>query len=164
MAQQEPPIELFDATGKPVTRTPDAVHVTTNGVVFNAQNDVLMQRRADNGWWGLPGGYLDAGESVEQGAIREVWEETGLRTTTKRLVGIYSDPRNNNLNVYPEGNIVQFVTIVFECLWRSGELKISDESTDIGYFSINQLPENTLVTHRVRIQDALANRIEPFLR
>ena len=164
MGQEQSPTGLFDATGRPVPRLPDRLSASTNGVIFDGQGRVLLQKRADNGFWALPGGMIDIGESVEQGAIREVLEETGLHVTVKRLVGIYSDPKAHCIMIYPDGVIVQGVTIAFECQVRAGELKISEESTDIGYFSVDALPEDTLISHHIRIQDALANQISPFIR
>ena len=107
---------------------------------------------------------IDVGETVEEGAIREVLEETGLEVTLDRLVGIYSDPKAHCVMVYPGDVIVQGVTIAFECRVQSGELKISEESTDIGYFLVDELPQDTLISHHIRIQDALANQIAPFIR
>ena len=77
--------------------------------MFNTRGEILLQKRADNGWWGLPSGYVDVGESVEQAALREIWEETGIRTRVKRLVGIYSDPQHNVIGTYPDGSLIQFV-------------------------------------------------------
>ena len=87
---QEP--KYFDATGAPIYREPDSIAVGTNGIVFNEQGHVLLQRRSDNSFWGLPGGGVDPGESVEQGAMREVLEETNLHVEIIRFVGVYSDP------------------------------------------------------------------------
>jgi len=164
MNPAESPTGLFDNTGRPLDRMPDLVKVATNGVIFDSQGGVLLQRRADNGFWGLPGGMLDPGESLEQGAVREVWEETSLQVTVKRLVGIYSDPKLYNIATYPGDNIVQIVTVVFECAYQSGELAISDESTDIGYFTPGRLPENTVLSHYQRIEDTLSNNGQPYVR
>ncbi|PKB79261.1 MAG: hypothetical protein BZY88_14275 [SAR202 cluster bacterium Io17-Chloro-G9] len=155
---------MFDATGRALSRMPDRLTAATNGVIFDGQGRVLLQKRADNGFWGLPGGVIDIGETVEQGAVREVLEETGLHVTIKRLVGIYSDPKAHCVMTYPGDVIVQGVTLAFECQVRSGELNISEESTDIGYFSVDALPEDTLISHHIRVQDALANQIAPFIR
>ena len=158
------PAGLFDATGRPLPRMPDRLMAATNGVILDGQGRVLLQKRADNGFWGLPGGMIDIGETVEQRAIREVLEETGLHVTLKRLVGIYSDPKAHCVMIYPGDVIVQGVTIAFECRVRSGELMISEESTDISYFPVDALPEDTLISHHIRIQDALANQMAPFIR
>src|SRR5438045_8375170 len=53
---------------------------------------LLLQRRSDNGLWGLPGGGVEPGESVSEAIVREVREETGLEVAPGRLVGVYSAP------------------------------------------------------------------------
>ena len=155
--------EWYDDTGGRVTRLPDAVHVAASGIVYNGKGEVLLEKRADNGWWGLPGGHIDVGESVEQAAIREIWEETGIRARIKRLVGIYSDPQYNVIGEYSD-SLIHFVVVIFECEYLSGELEVSEESTDIGYFPSRNLAANTLLCDVQAINDALENRIQPFVR
>ncbi len=153
-----------DATGSPLRKMPERVGCAANGIVFNEAGEVLLQKRADNGWWALPGGWVDPGESVEQAAVREVWEETGLRVSVERLVGVYSDPKYYTIMQYPGGETVQFVAIVFECERQSGELQVSDESTDVRFFAVDALPEGTLLSARIRIEDAVAGNSQPFVR
>ena len=155
--------EYFDSTGKPVSK-PTALRAGASAVIFNESEEVLLERRADMGRWGLPGGAVDIGESVEQATIREVFEETGLRVRVKRLIGVYSDPANYAIARYPDGNIIQYVSTIFECERLSGQIRKSAESTDIRYFPVDALPEDTLPGHRMRIQDALAGRAEAFIR
>ena len=128
-----------------------------------ARAKILLEKRADNGWWGLPGGHVDVGESVEQTAIREIWEETGIRTRIRRLVGIYSDPQYNVIGAYSDG-LIHFVVVIFECEYLSGELEVSEESTDVGYFPARNLPAKTLLCDVQAITDAVENRIQPFVR
>ena len=156
--------EWYDDAGNRVIRMPEAVHVAASGIVFNDQGEILLQRRADNGWWGLPSGYVDAGESVSQAAVREIWEETGIHTRIKRLVGLYSDPQHNVISAYPDGSLIHFVILAFECEYLSGDLRISEESTDAGYFVPSSLPEKTVLCDLRSIRDALENRGEPFIR
>ena len=53
----------------------------------------MIRRGTDQGYglWGLPGGYVDRGEVVEQAAVREVWEETGLQVKVGALIGLFSE-------------------------------------------------------------------------
>jgi ADP-ribose pyrophosphatase YjhB (NUDIX family) len=156
--------EWYDDTGKRVTRMPDAIHLAASGIVVNEKGEILLQKRADNGQWGLPSGYVDIGESVEHGAIREIWEETGIHTQVNRLVGIYSDPQHNVIAAYPDGSLIQFAIVVFECEYLSSQLRISDESTDIGYFPPDNLPDDTVLCDLLAIKDALEDRERPFIR
>ena len=158
---QEP--KYYDATGAPLYREPDSIAVGTNGIVFNEKGHVLLQKRADVGFWELPGGKVDPGETVEQGAVREVFEETNLHVEIVRFVGVYSDPAYCIFR-YPDGSLVHYVTLLFECRRLSGELRISDESTDIGYFPTDDLPPDTLVSQLVLIQDTLAHSEIPFVK
>ena len=164
MTSPDHPIGFFDSTGEPVPRMPDAILPSATAVIFNGLGEILLERRSDNGFWGLPGGGVDIGESIEQAVVREVLEETGLRVSVARLVGIYSDPRRYSIMSYPSGQIVHYVAVAFECQRQSGELRVSEESTDIGYFPVNAMPENVMVSHRLRVDDALAKRVEPFIR
>jgi ADP-ribose pyrophosphatase YjhB (NUDIX family) len=164
MVQPDSFTKFLDSTGKPLQKRPDVIRPSTNGFILNERGEVLLQRRADNGFWGMPGGNFDIGESAEQCVIREVFEETGLWVRMKRLTGIYSDPNHYSILSYPNGLVVQYVTLVFECERQSGELQISEESTAIGYFPPEALPADTLLSHRLRIKDALTNQAEPFIR
>ena len=164
MAEQSAPVPFYDSIGKPLPRLPKVIRPGTCAAVFNERGEILLQRRADNGFWSMPGGAVDPGESVQQGVLREVWEETGLRVRMVRLVGVYSDPRNYMITQYPGGDIVHNVSLCFVCEWESGTLQLSDESTDIGYFSLDALPEPMMPSHLIRLKDVLAQQREPFIR
>ena len=74
---------------------------------------ILLQKRADNGEWGYPGGYLELGETVEESAQREFLEETGLIANRLELYGVFSG-RDKHI-VYPNGHEVYCVDVVFTC-------------------------------------------------
>ena len=155
--------EWYDDAGQRVTRMPDAIHIAASGIVFNVDGEVLLEKRADNGWWGLPGGHVDVGESVEHAAIREIREETGILTRVKRLVAVYSDPQYNVIGAYSD-SLIHFVVVIFECEYLSGELEVSEESIEVGYYAADCLPANTLLCDVQAISDALKQRTEPFIR
>jgi 8-oxo-dGTP pyrophosphatase MutT (NUDIX family) len=164
MAEHNTPVPFLDSTGKPLAKLPKVIRPGTCAAVFNERGEVLLQKRSDNGFWSMPGGAIDPGESAAQGALREVWEETGLQVRIVRLVGVYSDPRNYMITQYPGGDIVHNVSLCFVCERISGTLQISHESTDIGYFPVEALPEPMMPSHRIRLQDVLAQQREPFIR
>ena len=131
------------------------------------QGKILLVRRARSparGVYTLPGGRVEFGESLHEAVAREVLEETGLRVEIKRLIGVYSDPRDYNIAAYPDGNVLQGVSFLFECVRVDGDLRISHESTDIGYFRVDNLPERTLLSHVNRIRDATDSASGPFIR
>ena len=58
-----------DSAGKPLTRRPDRISPGTCAVILNDLGEVLLERRSDNGFWGLPGGGVEIGESVQQAVV-----------------------------------------------------------------------------------------------
>lgn len=124
---------------------------------------VLLTRRADNGQWCLPGGRVDPGESVAEGCEREVFEETGLQVRVRRLTGVYSDP--NQLILYPDGNKIHVVVLVFEVEQVGGELGLSSETTNARFFPVSEAVQMGLFHgHAEHIRDTLAGKAETFIR
>jgi ADP-ribose pyrophosphatase YjhB (NUDIX family) len=132
-------------------------------VIFDGER-VLLQRRDDNGKWGLPGGGVDAGESVCAAIILVVRADTGLDFEPLRLIGVYSDPSTHQVITYPDGNVIHYVSSVFECAIRGGELTCCEESLELAFFPPDALPADTLPISRIRIVDALTRRVEAFVR
>ncbi|MEE2880372.1 MAG: NUDIX domain-containing protein [Chloroflexota bacterium] len=115
---------------------------------------ILLTRREDNGRWCLPGGGMDPGESAAEACVREVFEETGLQVKATKLVGIYTSP--DILVEYPDGNKIQPVAFSFEVEITGGTLGLSDETTEVGYFTIKEMENMDMMEHHVqRIYDAL---------
>jgi len=133
-------------------------------VIFDENERVLLQKRADVGLWGLPSGHVEPGETVAEAAIREIKEETNLRIRLLKLIGVYSEPASQIFH-YPNGRIVHFITTCFLAEVIGGELCChSDESLDVKFFSKEQLPEELLPMHPSWLEDALAHQAEAFIR
>lgn len=134
-----------------------------SAAIFDEHGRILLTRRQDNGQWCLPGGGVEAGESVAEACEREVGEETGLSVRVKRLVGVYSHP--DQLTVYPDGNKAHIIVLHFEAEALGGELGLSDETTAYGYFTLDEVEGlEMLGRHKERILDTLANQKEAFVR
>ena len=137
---------------------PQELRLSVSAVVWRdrARRDLLLMRRSDNGCWGLPGGYVETGESVADAAAREVFEETGVKIELGRLVGVYSDPGRQVIE-YADGRRVQAVNLCFEALAVGRGVPTTPEETlETGYFAVDGLPEPFVPIHGVRIDDALA--------
>ncbi len=106
---------------------------------------------------------MNPGESAEETCVREALEETGLQVRVTKLVGIYTSP--NIMVEYADGNGVQPVSFSFEAEIIGGELSLSDETTEYGYFSVNALDNLDLLEHhRQRIEDAVQDQAAAFYR
>lgn len=107
------------------------------GVVVNDAGQFLLGRRADFGTWASVAGVLEPGEHPAEAILREIKEETGVRAEIVDLVSIAPDPRVT----YPNGDIAQYLTIMFVCRYVSGIAHVADdESTEVGWFSPGALP------------------------
>jgi ADP-ribose pyrophosphatase YjhB (NUDIX family) len=134
--------------------------IAVNALVFNGQGEVLLAKRTDNGLWCIPGGHVDLGETLSQACVRELFEETGLKGEVVRLVGIYSDPRNSlHIAQGPEWHTVR---VSFLCEITGGTIRVSDETSEIRYFSTRELPP-LITDHALRIQDGLQAKSEAVI-
>lgn len=116
----------------------------TCAVVLDEAGRVLLERRCDCGWWCLPGGRLDPGETVAAGTIREVFEETGLQVEITRFVGVFSDPRRR-IVCYPDnGDLRHIVDAAILARPLGGELRPSSESLDLKWFPPAEIPSATV--------------------
>jgi len=130
-----------------------------SAVIFDpAREKVLLTQRTDNGQWCLPGGRIEAGETVAEACIREVLEETGLQIKVLRLIGVYSDP--HKLVVYPDGNKAHIIALSFEAEIIGGELGGSNETIAWGFYYQQDAEElEMLAGHMERIRDAFAGNV-----
>ena len=109
--------------------------VTTDGIVFKDGRIVLIRRKNDpfKGSHALPGGFVNHGERLEDCVVREVLEETGLRTQIVRLIGLYSAPGRD-----PRGH---FVTAVYELRPIGGALKAGDDASSAKWVPVEDIPQ-----------------------
>lgn len=120
-------------------------------IVVNENNELLLQKRADNGEWGYAGGAVELMETVEEAAARELREETGLVADELELLGVFSGPRLHY--VYPNGDEVCNVDVVFVCRRYHGELRAQEgEVTALRFFPLDALPSPLFSVNRPAIE------------
>ncbi|MBO0992222.1 NUDIX hydrolase [Bacillus sp. SD088] len=125
-------------------------------IVLNKQNKVLLQQRKyPYGVWGLPGGLMELGESTEECARREVWEETGLTIGELELINVSSG--KSHYVKAQNGDEFYVVTIVYvtKDIVQGKPQVHDDESLQIKFLPLHPLPENMVGSHRKAIKDYL---------
>ena len=110
-------------------------------IVINESGELLLQKRRDNGCWGYHGGSVELDEIVEETAKRELFEETGLIANSLELFGIFSGPEMHY--IYPNGDVVSNVDIVYICRDWSGNIKPDlSEVGELRFFAPDKMPDN----------------------
>jgi ADP-ribose pyrophosphatase YjhB (NUDIX family) len=136
---------------------PTEIRLSVSAVVWRDRpgGEVLLMQRSDNRHWGLPGGYVERGESVAAACAREVLEETGVRVEVGKLVGVYSDPARQVID-YGAGRRVHAINLCFEArATGSGTATTPHETLATGYFAASALPAPLVPIHEIRLRDAL---------
>ena len=123
------------------------LQVGASVIVENEWGEVLLQKRADNHCWGYAGGSVELDEVVEDAARRELLEETGLIAREMELFGVFSGKDTHY--VYPNGDEVSNVDIVYLCKNYGGTLKCQEEEVEeLRFFPADALPGNLFSPNR----------------
>src|ERR687894_1348807 len=106
---------------------PETPKLMVDVIIPSERRVILIRRGSDpyEGRWALPGGFVQVGETVEQAALREAAEETGLAVELARLVGVYSDPERD-----PRGHNV---SVAFLTRVLSGELSAATDAVELAF-------------------------------
>lgn len=117
------------------------IQVGASVIVEDSEGKILLQLRSDDHSWAYAGGSVELDEDVEATARRELYEETGLVANKLELLGVFSGEGMHY--IYPNGDEVSNVDIVYVCKDYSGTLKCQKgEVEDLRFFSIDELPKN----------------------
>lgn len=113
-------------------------------IVRNELGQILLQQRSDNGKWGLPGGCQDLGENLKTTAVRELYEETGIKVNEEDITLIDTLSGKSRKRMYPNGDIVYNNTSLYLVDVNSKDIHINidSESIKLEFFDINKLPES----------------------
>lgn len=121
-------------------------------IIEDSEGRILLQKRTDNHTWSYAGGSVEPDESVEEAACRECEEETGLIPDELVFLGIYSGKHMHY--IYPNGDEVSNVDVVFICRkWHGTMKKQEEEVEELRFFAKEELPENIFFTERQAVQD-----------
>ena len=117
------------------------------GVILEKKDSiVLVKRRFEPkvGLWGLPAGFMEYGEAPEETAIRETFEETGLRVEIDRLHGAYRGGGAQGARV---------VLLIYRARIVGGRLRPGDDAEEVGWFPLAELPELAFRSHKVALRE-----------
>lgn len=128
-------------------------------IILDDKNRLLLQKRSDCEKWGFLGGMVELGESVEEAAIREIKEESGLDVKINSLFGVYS----KYFEKYANGDKVQAIVHVFKAQVVGGELiSQNDETLELKYFELIDVPPLFNKQHQDIFDDLISNKEYTF--
>ena len=131
------------------------ISVGATTLVFNKNNELLLNLRSDTNDWGIPGGGKELNETLEECAIRELKEETNLDITQLELVTVLSG--EEYYFKYPNDDEVDCVIALYKVNEYDGEININDgESKKLEFFSLDNLPN--LESRAKNIIDKIINK------
>ncbi|MEL7432542.1 MAG: NUDIX domain-containing protein [Chloroflexota bacterium] len=126
-----------------------AKQIASTVVLDETRQRILLQKREDFRLWALPGGHVDAGETPEEAAIREAYEETGLQVSITRKVAVFERPQVNE------------TVHVYECRVAGGKIvKRGTETVDVDWFPVDALPSPRSEAIHQHLSAALADHPE----
>ncbi|NRT35863.1 NUDIX domain-containing protein [Clostridium beijerinckii] len=128
------------------------------GAIIYKNRKILLQRRADSGKWAIHGGVLELGETVEETVKRELNEEIGINPIKLKFYKVFSGEDMHT--VYPNGDEVYYINVIFLCDKYEGELKEdNNEGTELKWFDVDNLP----VDINAPVDKAILSDIEKVL-
>ncbi|WP_270567560.1 NUDIX hydrolase [Clostridium beijerinckii] len=128
------------------------------GAIIYKNRKILLQRRADSGKWAIHGGVLELGETVEETVKRELNEEIGINPIELKFYKVFSGEDMHT--VYPNGDEVYYINVIFLCDKYEGELKEdNNEVTELKWFDVDNLP----VDINAPVDKAILSDIEKVL-
>lgn len=124
-------------------------------IIFDEQGRLLLQKRSDCEKWGFLGGMVEFGESVEETAVREIKEESGLEVEITSLYGVYS----KYFAEYTNGDKAQPIVHLFKAKIIGGKLiDQNDETLALKYFDLEDIPPLFCKQHQDALDDIIAGR------
>jgi len=135
-----------------VMRQPSAIS-TADAAIIDETGRILLIRRADNGRWAMPGGLLEVGETAAEGAVREAFEESGVRCEPVALASVHDSRLCGTVSAH---HLYHFL---FLCRPLNGGLPVAsashaNETLGMAWFTEADLPSALHAGHAERIPEA----------
>lgn len=125
--------------------------IGAGAIIYNKEGKILLQKRSDNGQWGNPGGAMELGETVLETLRREIKEETSLEIENPEFFAIYSGESEHI--IYPNKDEVYCINVIYTVKHYTGFLKKDEESEELKFFSLDEIPEYITPTLRNILKD-----------
>lgn len=150
LATDEPPDQM-EPLRAPIFSRPTPLTVG-DAAIIDDEGRILLIQRADNELWAMPGGALEVGETAAEGAVREAFEETGVRCKAVALVGIFDSRLCGTTSRH---HLYQFIFLCKPLPGLKAETPShANEVLDIRWFAEGNLPDNLDPGHVSRIPEA----------
>lgn len=136
-------------------------------IIRNENGEILLQERTDRNKWGLPGGCQDLGEDLRVTAVREAYEETGIKLNPNSLELIDTLSGKSRKNSYPNGDIVYNNTSLYLAevsIIDINELKGDSETKRLQFFSADEVPENLIDEDLIKAYISYLKKYEKVLK
>ena len=130
-------------------------------IIRNPNGEILLQERTDRNKWGLPGGCQDLGEDLRVTAVREAYEETGIKLNPEEIILIDTLSGESRKNSYPNGDIVYNNTSLYLAdvsIEDVSNLKGDSETKRLKFFEPNEVPENLMDADLIKAYLKYINR------
>lgn len=141
-------VTFYRGDPKNAPKTTQKAHLGAN-VLIVCKDRLLLEKRRDSDTWGLVGGGVKKTEEPIDAIVREVWEETGLRVSKEKFkkCKVYGEP--GRIAAYRDGSIWRMVVVAYRLeLDEEPELKTSDESKELRFFTREEIPGiEIVITH-----------------
>jgi len=135
-------------------------------IIRNEKDEILLQERTDRNKWGLPGGCQDLGENLRDTAVREAYEETGIKLNSNELILIDTLSGSSRKNSYPNGDIVYNNTSLYLAnvkIEKELNLKGDSETKRLKFFNLEDIPNNLMDEDLINTYKNYINNKNPLV-
>lgn len=132
--------DIFEYYSKRPYKIPS---LTVDGIIVDDNRILLIKRKNEpfRGYYALPGGFVEYGETVEEAVYREILEEVGIEVNIEGILGVYSSPNRD-----PRGHTI---SIVYILKMKGGKLRAGDDAESLAFFDINRIPSLAFDHNRI---------------